>query len=200
MSQITISLIDVEIFGKNTVFDVRELPTVEHTVRVHRVSRLRLYRLPIGCNRRHYHLIARFEVFDQATDFDHFGRSLMSEYEVMTVAQSVFPNSVYVRRTWRNRQRTTNSIIRTADRSLFFDKTYLVQSQHCKCFHIYYNVLKLVKIKIRVITSYCKSASLFCNLPRSNLSWQRLRSYSKICLLCHTLFGCRRLCNPSYRS
>ena len=112
--QVAVRVIDVEVLAEDTVLEVGELPSCQHTTAMHRVAGLSLERIPVGSDRRYDDPITGLEVLDQLTYLDHLGTALVTEDHIVTVAYGALPEGVYVAGADRYSERLTDGVHRAA--------------------------------------------------------------------------------------
>ena len=119
--QVAVGIIDVAVFGKNTVFEVRKLPAAQHAAGVHGKAGLGFQTVPVRGNGRDQYTIAHLEAFDQCAHLDHLTAALMAKDHVLSLADGAFPYGVNIRGAGGHSQRLDDGVHGAADGALLFD-------------------------------------------------------------------------------
>ena len=133
--QIAVGVVDVEVLGKNAVFEVGEFPAGEHAAGMHGIAALGLKGVPVGRDRGHEHAVTGLEILDQRADFHDLGAAFVAENHVVPFADGPFPNRMDVRSADRQRKRFADRVHRTANRTVLLDPADFADFEHRVAFH-----------------------------------------------------------------
>ena len=89
--KVSIGIIYMKEFRKDTIFEVGEFPACQHSAGVHRITSLCFQRIPVRSDGRHKNPVSRFEIFYELSDFHNLCTALMAQNHVMTVTDGPFP-------------------------------------------------------------------------------------------------------------
>ena len=89
--KVSIGIIYMKEFRKDTIFEVGEFPACQHSAGVHGITSLCFQRIPVRSDGRHKNPVSRFEIFYELSDFHNLCTALMAQDHVVTVADSAFP-------------------------------------------------------------------------------------------------------------
>ena len=126
--EVGVCLIDVEIFRENAVLEVGELPSGQHTARVHGISGLSFQAAPIRCNGRDNDPVAGLQGLHQAAYFHDFAHRFVAQNHVSPFADGAFPDGMDVRGAGGDGQRTHNGIQRPTGGDLLLNPAGLADS------------------------------------------------------------------------
>ena len=102
---------------------------------MHGKSPLTVEVAPVGRDGRYDDTVARFEIFDQRTDFINDSACFMTENHIRAFSERTLPNRVNIGCAWRHGQRTYDRIQRAAFGTSFFNPSCFSDSEHCETFH-----------------------------------------------------------------
>ena len=89
--KVSIGIIYMKEFRKDTIFEVGEFPACQHSAGVHGITSLCFQRIPVRSDGRHKNPVSRFEIFYELSDFHNLCTALMAQNHVMTVTDGPFP-------------------------------------------------------------------------------------------------------------
>lgn len=147
--EVSISLVDVEVLGEDTVLVVGELPASEHAARVHWEASLGGLVTPVWGDSRDDDLVTNLDVLDKFTNLDNLTDGLVTKDHVVAVADGASPDGVGVGCARGEGEWADDGIKWAASWDWLLDPADLSNAEHGETLHLLWNLERHHKLKVK---------------------------------------------------